>query len=948
MKKIFFAALVFSFVCLSAYCGCERKEDYFKAWNEYHSRADSAHGFDVQSYDISIAVDDESQYLSGTVTAVVSAEEDLSEINYELEALTVEEVKVNGENASFTHENGVINIPLADIENGETFTTEVSYSGNPQTSNDVYHIGMIFDDNGFFTLSDPSGCRWWWPAYDHPWDKAVIDFHVTVRDDWLVACNGIRESISDNNDGTRTHHWTGSNPVATYLSVIHAADYVEYNQNFGEIPIQNFILPTQEEAAPEALSNLPFMMETFQNKYGIYPFEKYGNAVVGMVTFGAMEHQTMTTLNTTHISTAHTGEHTIAHELSHHWFGNCLTPLTWKDVWLSEGFAVISEAIYEEAWHGRESMENYVRTRIHNRYKSWAGNTPHTIYDPAYNNYFAPPSYEKAASVLNMLRMKTGSETFFSILQNYFDAYRYGYVVTQNFKDKCEEVSGMNLDGFFDQWIYGSGLPSIRYSVFKDENAGRVKIFAQSTSNSDTDFDFEIPFVFTDGTVEDSILITASPEFSSTEADITIDNDFQLEIDPHEWTLYKNASELIPTLSQVFGLDGQAVIFMPSTFNEFETDGFDLYKSDSENGSYSLVQSGINENFYIDETDNMQTVYYKVKAKSGTFSSVFSNAVSVTPVEFPMDQGILIADETFDGNGNPGLPSDEEVDGFYRNIAQVDVDEINASEIIDATTLADYSTVIYHADDMAVDNIDDVEDYLASYVLAGGNLIISGWNHLGNLSPMIKNILFDSDVQFTSETEFSAMNSADYPEIIVDPDKIFPDWNGTLNNIFIFENEDHSAGTYFGEGSQWNGNSVFNYYENGGKIFCFGFPLYFTYESQAYNLMGQILSSLGETGNEENPSQPEKTDFAVYPNPVYGNLRNSVVTVRFEIPSPQHVNISLFNIKGQHIKTLADKKFAGGLSKLTFKKDDALGNGVYFIKIKSESLTETQKILLMK
>jgi len=258
-------------------------------------RADSAHGFDVLKYDITIDIDDQSHYIEGSVIATVLAEEYLTEINYELEELNVSSVLVNGSAAGFIYQNGLITIDLPGIDSGEEFTTTVEYYGYPQLSDDIYSIGMIFNINYVFTLSDPSGCRWWFPAYDHPWDKAEIDFHVTMRDDWLVACNGIRTGIEDNEDGTKTHHWVGSNPMATHLPCISAANFVEVNQDYYGMQIQNFVTPNQEEDAIIDFQNLPATIDLYSDKFGEYPFEKYGNAVVPMVTFGAMEHQTMTT-----------------------------------------------------------------------------------------------------------------------------------------------------------------------------------------------------------------------------------------------------------------------------------------------------------------------------------------------------------------------------------------------------------------------------------------------------------------------------------------------------------------------------------------------------------------------------------------------------------------------------------------------------------------------------
>jgi aminopeptidase N len=385
-------------------------------------RADSAHGFNVLNYDITMEIDEVNDYISGTVIAIVEAEEVLTEIIYELEAMAVIDVQLNGSNANYNYDGSLITIQLGTINPGEQFTTTIEYSGNPIWNG----LGMLFSNSHVFTISDPNASRYWWPCYDHPWDKAVTDLHITVRDDWLAACNGLRTSIVDNYDGTMTHNWEGSNPMATYLVSIVAQNYVELNDSFEDIPIQNFVSPSIVPNATEDFSNLPFMIETYTGLYGEYPFEKYGNAVTNFATYSAMEHQTMTTLGSQNINGNHGGEMVIAHELSHQWYGDCLTCLTWKDIWLSEGFATYSEALYMEAWQGFEAMVDYVYTSIQQYYLSWGGNSPHTVYDPPPNAYFTPATYEKPAAVLHMLRLKTGDEVFFQIMQEYFTAYQMG------------------------------------------------------------------------------------------------------------------------------------------------------------------------------------------------------------------------------------------------------------------------------------------------------------------------------------------------------------------------------------------------------------------------------------------------------------------------------------------------------------------------------------------
>jgi aminopeptidase N len=147
----------------------------------------------------------------------------------------------NGAAAAYTYDGHQIVISLPNVPTGQGFSTEVDYEGNPSHSDDVYNLGMFFMTGYLFTLSDPSGVRWWMPAYDHPWDKSTIHYAITVRDDWTVACNGLRTGIVNNGDGTATTSWQCDDPIVPHLFVIHAGAFLEYDQQFGDIPIQNFI-----------------------------------------------------------------------------------------------------------------------------------------------------------------------------------------------------------------------------------------------------------------------------------------------------------------------------------------------------------------------------------------------------------------------------------------------------------------------------------------------------------------------------------------------------------------------------------------------------------------------------------------------------------------------------------------------------------------------------------
>jgi hypothetical protein len=944
MKKYFIILLIISSTIIWAHPKFYNLEEYSL---NYSVKADSTHGFDVISYDISVTIDDENEFVNGSVAAVVEAEENLNQITYELEELNVSSVQVNGREAVFSHNNGELQIQLGSIAPGEQFTTLVNYSGNPQTSDDVYNIGMIFNQNFVFTLSDPSGCRWWWPAYDHPWDKAIINYSITVREDWLVACNGLRISIEDNGDGTRTHNWEGENPMATYLSCIHAAGYEELNQSYGDLPIQNFVMPSQYENASEDFSNLPFMIEVYSQAYGPYPFEKYGNAVVPMVTFGAMEHQTMTTLGNTMITGNHTYEMTIAHELSHHWFGDCLTPLTWADVWLSEGFAVYSEAVYMEAWQGYSQMLEYVQNDIQNYYKNWAAsNGPHTVYDPEYNSYFTPATYEKPASVLHMLRRIVGNETFFTILQDYFQIYKNSNVISQEFIDICQQQSGLDLQQFFQQWIYGSGIPFFDYTYFVGENS--LKTFVQTTSNTDTEFWVQAPFQIEYESGYDSLLVASSPQTAETTSAISTEATIDVLFDPNSWLLSRGNQYHGWEISDCYAADGEVLLTWDDSW--IEIDGIDIYRSTSLQDDFEKINvEPVSDNFFLDSgLQNDEIYYYKIRAvRNAEYFSKFSEIKQASPMEFSLDSGILVIDESKDGNGAPGNPDDITVDEFYAESLGADFTSYDyaAEGKPELELLSQYSAILWHDDDLSEKNIEANVNELGCYLLAGGKLLLSGWK-TANYFPatFIESFAQSSSTQLISEWEMIGTYSEDYPELSVDPDKLNPAFQGRLPYIVSFQTANYPVYYFAGiEGSSHQGEICAVKNEN---FILLGFPLYFFQDEGAADFLQQVKEEFG-ISHLEDLTIPAKTRLQAYPNPF-----NPTIKIALNIPENKKITLNIYNSKGQLVKSLFSGRLETGERNFVWNgKDDGgknVGSGVYFLKYTTENEDITRKLILLK
>ncbi|HPR17739.1 MAG TPA: M1 family aminopeptidase [Candidatus Cloacimonadota bacterium] len=957
MKKLFYAVLFLLFYFGMSLHSIDMEKTRIKDYiiNTESTRADSAHGFDITHYDITMQIFDATDYVEGSVIATVTAEETITEISYELTDMTVNSVLLNGNAATYNYANDLITIQLGTMNPGDTFTTQVDYEGNPTWDG----LGMYFGASNVFTISDPNASRYWWACYDHPWDKALADLHITCRDDWLVASNGLRTSIVDNGDGTRTHNWNCAHPIATYLISLVCQAYVELNDSFGDIPIQNFVPSNLVASATEDFSNLPFMMQVYSEKYGQYPFEKYGNAVTAFATYSAMEHQTMTTIGSGNISGTHANEMTICHELAHQWYGDCLTHLTWCDVWLSEGFATYSEAVYMEAWQGFDAMVSYITSSIHNYYLNWAGSSTYTIYNPASpNSYFTPTTYEKAASVLHMIRLQVGDAIFWQIMQTFFSEFMHSNVITADFQQVCEDVSGEDFDQFFEQWIYGSGTPSYEYTYFFNPNLAipRIMTYVQTASNSDTEFYLDIPVHIYGETGQDSVLVQGTP--NSPQQTICMTNIpvyDEVQFDPHDWVLARTETFLGASINNAYSSDGQVIVFWEEFWPEVGVDGYNLYRSEDPAVNFVQINSELitSTNYADENVVNGTTYYYKLKAIKDEYETPFSETYEATPINFPMDQGILVIDETKDGNGSLGNPDDATVDQFYDEIIPAGFDswDYASAGSPDLDVLANYSTIIWHDDDISQHFIEANINKLGCYLVAGGNLIISGWKTADAIPDFfITDFLSCNQTQLVSQWEFTGASSANYPELFVDGDKLNPAFNGTLPYAAIFP--DATNGVYNFEasgGSQYIGETCALRDEPNGTFVLLGFPLFFLQQEGVEDFMYELLTELGELGTNNHIITSEKPSLMNFPNPF-----NPSTTISFNLPQTAlSATIEIYNLKGQKVKTFTNHPITQSSNHQivwdgTDENGKSVSSGIYFCNLKTNDYQISRKMLLLK
>ncbi len=929
------------------------------------SRADSAHGFDVEHYEINLGINDQTHFVSGYVKARVRAEQSLDSISYELMGLTVSAVELNEVPHPFTQTASMVTIPLGTMVPNQIFHTKIYYSGSPILSPNPYRAGMIFATGSIHTISDPDAARYWWPCYDHPWDKATVQLDIKIRSDWKVASNGTLNGITNNGDGTQTHSWSSSDPMTTYLVSIACAPYQVYEQTAlnGTLPVRNYAIQSQYSNAVADLAQLPNMIDYFSTLFGPYPFEKYGNAIVPNSVYGAMEHQTMTTLSSFLINGNGSYETTIAHELAHQWYGDAVSFLTFKDVWLSEGFATYSEHLWTDYRFGWPSAVAYVSSSYHDYYINWEnayGLTPR-IYDPAFTDYFSPPSYEKSASVLHMLRLRLGDAQFFNLLNQWFTQNCHGNVITSEFQTLAEELSGQDLEQFFQQWIYGRGVPSLEYTVWSGfgNPAYNTKVIAKTTSPTPTQFWIDTVFKIP-GTAADSLFVEASPTGTVNNFLVSTIMDWdlcssQVESNVNHWTLLRGIIYKKPQITQCVPSNAAVMIFW-NAFNEPGVTGYNIYRQPS-GYPFPHLWGRLNEAplttlSFLDTTAQNGMAYdYVIRAvDSEGYETWNSNLVSATPQAFSFVQDLLVINETRNGNGASISPTDAMVDAFYNQLIQpiaymsYDVD----SQGIPALgLLGDYKVVLWHSDDFSQIQIADALNILSGYLLGGGKLIISGWKTASVLNDsFLEHFAGAPGLVYDNAAGLISAQSAAYPDLIVDTTKLTANWNNMLPMIYTFpdaENVYHTA--QMSASSAGNGNPISFRHEN---LVLFGLPLYFMEADGVRDFLQELIPDLiSGTGSAEEIGAALYPTLSSYPNPF-----NPLTHISFSLPEDSAVSLELFNLRGQKVKNLVKADLSRGTHQLVFDGRDesgrALGSGIYLLRLNSGKAQLTRKITLLK
>jgi aminopeptidase N len=526
-------------------------------------------GFDVLHYTLDLSIDPADESIAGTATAGIEALATIGTVAFDLaDSMVVSAVRVAGNPAAYDHRNSMLNVQLpAPLGPGDRTLVAIDYSGNPDTRNNILNLpAFSFDTHGndellIFSFSAPTFARAWWPCKDVPEDKATIQLSITVPDTLIVASNGLLESDTDLGDGTRRFVWSESYPIATYLVSVAISNYEVFGDKYARSPgdsmeVLYYVYPEDFDDAQIDFEPTVAMIDFYSNLFGQYPFvqEKYGMAEINFG--GAMEHQTCTSYGDYMIRGTGSRYWVVAHELSHQWWGNSITPKDWRDVWLNEGFATYSEALWVENRDGLGGYFDYM-----NAYRwPFDGGFPGTVYDP--DDLYGLTVYWKGAWVLHMLRWVMGDTPFFETLRTYAadSTFAYENATTADFQELCERFHGSDLDRFFEQWLRWEGEPRYVYN-WKTTPAGanhKVDVWIDQVQSGPV-YAMPIEIRFTMATAVESVVV--DNDWSTQHYSFTMPHPvFTVDLDPDGWVLGDRSRGAVSPIP--------AVVVSPNPFND--------------------------------------------------------------------------------------------------------------------------------------------------------------------------------------------------------------------------------------------------------------------------------------------------------------------------------------------------------------------------------------------
>jgi len=394
----------------------------------------------------------------------------------------------------------------------ESYTIYIDYIAKPDEFEEKYAKDQMLGIKGMYfinpkgeekdkptqiwTQGETESSSAWFPTIDKTAQKTTQELTVTVDNKYVTLSNGKLVSQKKNANGTRSDYWKMDLPHSPYLFFLGVGDYAIIKDSWKGKEVNYYVEKEYAPVAKKIFGNTPEMMTFFSKITGVeYPWIKYSQITGRDYVAGAMEnttatiHQESAQQNARELIDGNNWESTIAHELFHQWFGDYVTAESWSNLTLNESFANYSETLWDEYKYGKDAgdaqnyndMQGYLQSGSQNK------DLVRFHYKDK-EDMFDAVSYNKGGRILHMLRNQVGDEAFFKAINLYLTTNKFKSAEAHQLRLAFEEVTGRDLNWYFNQWYFGNGNPTVEIDYVYDDAAGKVKVIVKQTQKTNKTF----------------------------------------------------------------------------------------------------------------------------------------------------------------------------------------------------------------------------------------------------------------------------------------------------------------------------------------------------------------------------------------------------------------------------------------------------------------------------
>lgn len=477
----------------------------------YRKEKDKVHA--LEHTKLSVSLDFKNKQLNGEVWLTLKPYfYATNKVNLDAKAMIIHSVQLNNKDVGYNYdgEELIVELPKTYTKD-ETFTLYVKYTARPEkvtqkgSSAITQAKGLYFINADGLDASKPtqvwtqgeteaSSC--WFPTIDSPNQKTSQELYITVPDKFKTLSNGTLENQTNNQNGTRTDYWNFKQKHAPYLFFLGVGEFEIIKDSYKNIPVDYYVEKKYAPYARDIFGLTPEMIGFFSKITGVeYPWSKYSQFVGRDYVSGAMENTTAVIHGEKayqmpgQLIDENLQENTIAHELFHHWFGDLVTAESWSNLTLNESFANYSEYLWREHKYGKDNANAHLLEDVE-AYKEGQNFDKHLVryFYGDKEDMFDAVSYNKGGAILHMLRNYVGDEAFFASLKLYLTENKYKTAEVHQLRLAFEEITGKDLNWFFNQWYFSSGHPKIQVSY--DYNTLEKKV---AVNIYQTEGEFQFP-----------------------------------------------------------------------------------------------------------------------------------------------------------------------------------------------------------------------------------------------------------------------------------------------------------------------------------------------------------------------------------------------------------------------------------------------------------------------